>query len=238
LTPDSTHLVLGHEEGVMTYNVRKPPPGVMRFNLDYLGQVEQLDFTPDGRLLIARLGGNPGVLRFYSYGLNMVAYSAREISEPSVLSPSGYWLVASGDRMGSVWNLHSRPFLAQRFAYPHRIFALAVSPDDKLFASGGDDRTIALRALPTGTVQKELIGHEAFVTALAFSPDGRTLLSGDLAGTIKVWSVPAGRFLFDLARQVRKIERIEFSPSGRYLAYSAYHGPLVYFDLQRLRVDD
>jgi WD40 repeat protein len=168
----------------------------------------------------------------------MVAFSGREIGEPSVLSRSGDWLVASGDRKGSVWNLQSRPFLAQRFAYPHRIFALAVSPDDKLVASGGDDRTIALRGLPTATVQKELIGHEAFVTALAFSPDGRTLLSGDLAGTIKVWSVPTGRFLFDLAHQVRKIERIEFSPSGRYLAYSAYHGPLVYFDLQKLRAGD
>ena len=178
-------------------------------------------------------------MRFYGDNLNKVAESDREIGEPSVLSRSGHWLVATGDRKGSVWNLQSRPFLAQRFAYPHRILALAVSPDDKVFASGGEtDRTIALRGLPTGTVQKELIGHEAFVTNLAFSPDGRTLLSGDLAGTIKVWSVPTGRFLFDLCHQIRKIERIEFSPSGRYLAYSAYHGPLVYFDLQKLKAGD
>ena len=107
-----------------------------------------------------------------------------------------------------------------------------------MLASGGDKRTIALRSLPTGPIQHELIGHEAFVTALAFSPDGQTLISGDLAGAIKVWSVQSGRFLFNLTHQVRKIERIEFSPSGRYLAYSAYQGPVVVFDLHRLHSED
>ena len=198
-----------------------------------------MDFTPDGRILDRPYRRQSGhICGSTIAALNTVADSGREIGEPSVLSRSGHWLVASGDRMGSVWDLQSQPFLTHRFAYPHQILALAVSPDDKLFASGGDDRTIALRGLPTGAVQKELIGHEAFVTALAFSPDGRTLLSGDLAGTIKVWSVPTGRFLFDLAHRVRKIERIEFSPSGRYLAYSAYHGPIVVFDLRKLQADD
>jgi WD40 repeat protein len=69
-------------------------------------------------------------------------------------------------------------------------------------------------------------------------PLGSSLLSGDLAGTIKIWSVQTGRFLCDLAHLERKIERIEFSPSGRYLAYSAYHGPLVMYDLRRLQAGD
>jgi eukaryotic-like serine/threonine-protein kinase len=244
LPPDGTHnLFLGHEFGRMTVNA---PGGRGMMVFDFFktlggepGNVEQLDFTPDMRILVVRLGGNPGVFGFYGHGARYIASSGREIGETSVLSRSGHWLVGSGDRRGTVWNLQSRPpVLAHRFAYPHQILALAVSPDDKLFASGGDDRTIALRGLPTGAIQKELIGHAAFVTALAFSPDGRTLLSGDLAGTIKVWSVQTGRFLFDLAHQPRKIERIEFSPSGRYLAYSAYHGPLVYFDLRKLKADE
>ena len=243
MTPDGTrNLFLGHEHGKRTLNA----PGGRGFMVfDFLntlgwepGNVEQLDFTPDMRILVVRIGGNPGIFQFYDRGALYIASSGREIGETSVLSRSGHWLVGSGDRRGSVWNLQSQPSLTHRFAYPHQILALAVSPDDKLFASGGDDRTIALRGLPTGAIQKELIGHAAFVTALAFSPDGRTLLSGDLAGTIKVWSVPNGRFLFDLAHQVRKIERIEFSPSGRYLAYSAYHGPIVVFDLRKLQADD
>ena len=55
LTPDSTHLLLGHDEGLMTFNRRKRPPGVLRIGLDSQAYVEQLDFTPDGRLLIVRL---------------------------------------------------------------------------------------------------------------------------------------------------------------------------------------
>jgi len=198
-----------------------------------------LDYTPDGRILVVRFGGNPGLLHFFgSDPMSLLAFSGVEIVEPSVLSRSGGWYVASGDRKGTVWNLQAKPFLAHRFACTHQILGLAVSPDDKLIASGGEDRMIALRDLPTGAVQKELIGHEAFVTALGFSPDGRTLLSGDSVGTIQVWSVPTGLFLFDLAHQPRKIERIEFSPSERYLAYSAFHGPLVVYDLRALRTGD
>jgi WD40 repeat protein len=70
------------------------------------------------------------------------------------------------------------------------------------------------------------------------SPDGRSLLSGDLTGTIKVWNARTGRFLFDLAHLERKIERIEFSPSGRYLAYSAYLGPFLVYDVRALQTGD
>jgi hypothetical protein len=55
-----------------------------------------------------------------------------------------------------------------------------------------------------------------------------------MAGTVKVWSVRTGRFLCDLAHLERKIERIQFSPSGRYLAYSAFHGPIVVYDMRGL----
>ena len=41
-------------------------------------------------------------------------------------------------------------------------------PTRGLLLRGGDDRTIALRGLPTGTVQNEVIGHEGFVTNWPF----------------------------------------------------------------------
>ncbi len=240
LTPDGTELLLGHEQGKITIHPRNRTHPGNTWDFNAKGYVEQLDFTPDGRTLIVRFEGNPGELRLYDYATRkrLDRYPGRLVGEPSVLSRTGRWVVSRGDRVGYVWDLRSPAFSIHEFAYANRILALAVSPDERQFASGGDDRKIALRSLPTGAVQKELIGHEAFVTSLAFSPDGRTLLSGDLAGTVKVWSVRTGRFLFDLSHRVRKSERIEFSPSGRYLAFSAYMGPILVYDLQGLKGGD
>jgi eukaryotic-like serine/threonine-protein kinase len=240
LTPDGTTLLLGHDDGKITIRRRSAPGIVETWDLKGKNFVDQLDFMPDGRSLILRFGSSPGDLRVYDFSTRerLDRYPSRPADDPSVLSRSGRWLVSKQARIGSVWDLQSPASASHEFISANTIFALAVSPDESLFASGGDDRTIALRSLPTGDVQKELIGHEAFVTNLAFSPDGHSLLSGDLAGTVKVWSVRTGRFLCDLAHHERKIERIQFSPSGRYLAYSAYHGPLVVYDLRGLQAGD
>jgi WD40 repeat protein len=240
LTPDGTSLLLGHSEGKITIHRRDAPGAFETWDLKEKDFVDQLEFAPDERTLIVRLGRTPGSFRLYDYFTRerLDRDSTRPADEPIVLSRSGRWLVTNQARIGFVWDLRSPAVSAREFVSANSIFALAVSPDESLFASGGESRTIALRRFPTGTVQKELISHQAFVTTLAFSPDGRSLLSGDLAGTVKVWSVQSGRFLFDLARLARKIERIEFSPSGRYLAYSAYHGPLVVLDLQKLKAED
>jgi eukaryotic-like serine/threonine-protein kinase len=243
LTPDGTALLLGHPDAKITIRWRNSQRAGLTWWPTGKGQgpgVEQMDFLPDGRTLIVRFEGNPGELRFYDFTTRkrLNQYPPRLADNPSVLSLSGRWLVTQAQLIGTVWDLRSQPFATHDFPFSNDILALAVAPDDSLFASGGNDRKIALRSLPTGAVRKELIGHEAFVTSLAFSPDGRSLLSGDLAGTIKVWNLRTGRFLFDLAHLERKIDRIEFSPSGRYLAYSGYLGPFLVYDVRALQTGD
>jgi eukaryotic-like serine/threonine-protein kinase len=248
LTPEGSALLLGHLHGQITIHHRDARQTFETWDLHWDPRpanhpewnmiIDQLDFAPDGRTLIVRIGDGPGSLRLYDYSRRkqLDQFPTQFADEPSVLSGSGRWLALKTGHAGSLWDL--RTFSSRAFASPDTILALAISPDERVFASGGDGRKISLRSLPDGLAQKDLIGHAAFVTCLAFSPDGRSLLSGDLAGTVKVWSVKTGRFLCDLPRQERKIERIEFSPSGRYLAYSVVQGPIVVFDLRKLKTDD
>jgi WD40 repeat protein/serine/threonine protein kinase len=250
LTPDGRSLLLGHHHGKITIHARQAPHTSETWDLHWdtypKGHpeaktiIDQLEFAPDGRTLIVRMGDSAGSLRLYDYRerKQLDQFPTQTADEPVVLSRSGRWLAGKLGRVGSLWDLRSQAFSGGQFGSANTILALAIAPDERVFASGGEDRKISLRGLPDGLVQKELIGHQAFVTCLAFSPDGRTLLSGDLAGTVKVWSVQTGRFLCDLAHQARKIERIQFSPSGRYLVYAAYQGPLVVFNLRKLKADD
>lgn len=70
------------------------------------------------------------------------------------------------------------------------VLSLAVSPDGKLLATGGADRTIHLWEVPTGRELAQWEAHDSGVTALAFPPDGKTLVSGGGVGALKLWNLP------------------------------------------------
>jgi WD40 repeat protein len=76
-----------------------------------------------------------------------------------------------------------------------QVYAVAISPERRLLASGSSDGTIKLWSLPDGALLKTIPGGPAAaVSSVAISPDGRLLVSG--AGqAIELWSLPDGNQL-------------------------------------------
>src|SRR2546430_5324138 len=58
------------------------------------------------------------------------------------------------------------------------VMALAFSPDGRMLASGGMDRTVRLWELSTWQERRRYEGHLGGISKLAFSADGLTLASG------------------------------------------------------------
>jgi WD40 repeat protein len=97
-----------------------------------------------------------------------------------------------------------------------KVLSVAFSPDRRLAASGGNDKTIRLWDLQTGKEVRRLTGHEHTVPSVAFSSDGRRLLSaGSEDKTVRFWDVETGNELRRLVGHTGMVICVAISPDGR-----------------------
>ena len=111
------------------------------------------------------------------------------------------------------------------------IRAVAVSPNGKLVATGGNDLVVRIWSADTGELVRELTGHKRHIYNLAFHPNGQHLVTGDLMGVLKKWDVRTWKQVFEFQgtkilvgwdvkfqSDCGGIRGIDFSPDGKTLA--------------------
>jgi WD40 repeat protein len=115
-------------------------------------------------------------------------------------------------------------------AHKGYIRAVAVSPDGRLIATGGNDNFVRVWSAADGTLVKELAGHPRHVYNVAFHPSGTALVSGDLMGVLKQWEIGSWSLTRELDAKILSkydlvfkadcggIRAIDFSPDGKLMA--------------------
>lgn len=120
-----------------------------------------------------------------------LAAQAADDPAPSSNSPDGRTAIAVGEAIRVV-DSASGKVLIEIKAHTGKVTAIGYSPDGKLLASGGDDKTVRIFDSATGKAILALKGHAAGVAVLAFSPDGKTLTTIDKDKKTIKWNPATG----------------------------------------------
>ncbi len=113
--------------------------------------------------------------------------------------------------------------------HPGTIASLALSPDGKTLASGGDSGTIQLWRYSTGTLIRTLAGHHAEVDWMRFWPDSRYLVSSSFY-RLQAHDVKTGERL-PISDQLGICWDVALSPDRRTIAVYDYSNALSVWDL-------
>ncbi|MDE0019807.1 MAG: T9SS type A sorting domain-containing protein [Candidatus Poribacteria bacterium] len=196
-------------------------------------------YTPDGKTLaFNNTTYKKGIVRFLDI-------STGEAAE-ALTAPSGWASELSFSRDGSVlaaaggggsvhlWDVEKREVL-RTVKGIGSVHALALSPDGRSIAVGGED-SVRVWSAENGALRGKMVGHEGAVRTVAYSPDGRHIASAGDDGTVRVWSAETFALTKTLRGHVGYVNSVAFSPDSRSLVSGGKDGRVLLWGVEDLPI--
>lgn len=114
-------------------------------------------------------------------------------------------------------NLAQKLELKAMMGHNRGIVSLALSPNDKIIATGGLDNDIILWDFENGRELKKLTGHTGDVESLCFTSNSLTLVSAGADRTIRLWDVSTGILLQTLTGHQNAVNQVLVSLDDQFI---------------------
>jgi WD40 repeat protein len=143
--------------------------------------------------------------------------------------PDGRHLIASGDRIATIWDIETGKNLPMFRGNGEIITCVAISSDGRWIATGTDSGATLPGEIRIWDFQSReetpiIRGNLGGIRSLAFSPNGRRLVSLSHGhgqtddGEVKLWETTTGREILTLHGSANPIREISFSANGYQIA--------------------
>ncbi|MFQ5937796.1 MAG: protein kinase [Acidiferrobacterales bacterium] len=183
------------------------------------GVIESIAFLSDGNLLASNAGD--GVVRLWNVESGTLQHTVpvgAGSGAALAASPDGRWLAMVRGNVIALWDSKENEPAGELVGHEGTIRRMAFSPDGRILASVGVDRSVILWNLSAKQVLQRLGGYEHDVLTVAFAPNGRRIATSDASGQITYWEVPTGKLAGYFRAHDEEITAIAFSPDGKWLA--------------------
>jgi WD40 repeat protein len=208
---------------------------------DHIGKINTVALTRSGRYLaIADTpleGQHDGSVHVYDLQNKGQPQQIATIpGQPAIndisFSINGRFLAWGADKTAVVFDVENRKLIDRRFPQIDTISAIALSPQGRYLAIGGDNdkspdpktRSARIVELATGR-EVAAVDHGNRVVAVAFSPDEAFLATGSTDKTSAVFNIGLKREVSRYTHQ-EQVNSLAFSPDAKYVAAGDADGML------------
>ncbi|KAI8984486.1 WD40-repeat-containing domain protein [Mycotypha africana] len=216
-------LLYGHNDMIIALDKSKDGSLVVTASKDKTARLWQINWN-----------GEEGTDRFRCVGVcigHTESVGAVALSRKS----NHFMITGSQDRTIKYWNLcdldveNADEDYRPKSLYTHQahdkdINTICVAPNDKVFATGSQDKTAKLWNVDTGELLGVMKGHKRGVWCAKFSPVDQVLATSSGDKTIKIWSLKDFTCLKTFEGHTNSVLRVDFLTAGTQLVSAGSDG--------------